>query len=81
MSSKAILYGAFIVILISLFNAHNCRAQNTRRNSNRISRLRGNILQNLTRTHAYEDNIVTSQLDASIRVRQFYRDIRNIYNK
>lgn len=51
------------------------------RTSNRISRLRGNILRNLTRTHEYEDNIVTSQLDASVGVRQVYRTIRDIYNR
>lgn len=49
--------------------------------SNRISRLRGNILRNLTRTHEYEDNIVTSQLDASSGLRQAYRAIRDLYNK
>lgn len=49
--------------------------------SNRISRLRGNILQNLTRTHAYENDIVTSQLDASAGLRQAYRTIRDLYNK
>lgn len=51
------------------------------RTSNRISRLRGNILRNLTRTHEYENNIVTSQLDASVGVRQLYRTIREIYNR
>lgn len=51
------------------------------RTSNRISRLRGNILRNLTRTHEYENNIVTSQLDASVGVRQVYRSIRDIYNR
>lgn len=51
------------------------------RTSNRISRLRGNILRNLTRTHEYENNIVTSQLDASVGLRQVYRTIRDIYNR
>ena len=50
-------------------------------NNNRISRLRGNILRNITQTHEFDDNIVTSQLDASVGIRQFYRNIRDIYNR
>lgn len=48
---------------------------------NRISRQRGNILRNLTGTHAYAENIVTSPLDASQGIRQVYRAVRDIYNK
>lgn len=55
-----------------------CQSAN---NSNRINRMRGSIITNLTRTHAYDDDIVTSHLDASIRIRQFYRMIRDVYNK
>lgn len=43
--------------------------------------MRGSIITNLTRTHAYDDDIVTSHLDASVRIRQFYRMFRDIYNK
>lgn len=50
-------------------------------NFNRINRMRGSIITNLTRTHAYDDDIVTSHLDESIRIRQFYRMIRDVYNK
>lgn len=72
----------YLLFLSSQFNNHRygAYAQN-RYNSNRINRIRGNILQNLTLTHAYDDNIVTSQLDASKQVRQIYRSIRNLYNK
>lgn len=70
-----------VIFVLINDNIYFCVAQNARRGSNRINRMRGNILQNLTRTHEYDDDIVTSQLDASVRVRQFYRDIRNIYNK
>lgn len=61
-----------------LFLITTCRSAN---NSNRINRMRGSIITNLTRTHAYEDDIVTSHLDASHRIRQFYRMIRDVYNK
>lgn len=84
MSSTGVKIASLIVIALAVsihIDHYTVDAQNARRNSNRINRMRGNILQNLTRTHAYDDNIVTSQLDASMRVRQFYRDIRNIYNK
>ncbi|KAJ6646581.1 Phospholipase B1, membrane-associated [Pseudolycoriella hygida] len=60
--------------LVSIVLALNCEI------NNRINRKRGNLLQNLTRTHEYDDNIVTSQLDASIQVRQFYRSFRDVYN-
>lgn len=82
MNSDIMIFSVFIITFMLINDNHYvCMAQNTRHNSNRINRMRGNILQNLTRTHEYDDNIVTSQLDASVRVRQFYRDIRNIYNK
>lgn len=58
-----------------------CDAQRSRSRSNRINRMHGSIITNLTRTHAYDDDIVTSHLDASIRIRQFYRMIRDVYNK
>lgn len=49
--------------------------------SNRINRARGNVLTNLTKTHAYDDDIVTSHLDASAQIRNFYRIVRDVYNK
>ncbi|KAL1373949.1 hypothetical protein pipiens_018357, partial [Culex pipiens pipiens] len=48
---------------------------------NRINRQRGNILKNLTLTHEYENHIVTSQLDASMPIRMFYRGFREVYNR
>ncbi|XP_037033340.1 phospholipase B1, membrane-associated-like [Bradysia coprophila] len=63
-----------IVCLVSVIHTMNGEI------NNRINRMRGNLLQNLTRTHEYDDNIVTSQLDASIQVRQFYRSFRDVYN-
>ncbi|XP_055596724.1 phospholipase B1, membrane-associated-like [Uranotaenia lowii] len=46
-----------------------------------INRQRGNILKNLTKTHSYEDHIVTSSLDASRPIRMFYRGFREVYNR
>lgn len=67
-------------ICILCFNLNNvCFSQ--RSGSNRINRMRGSIITNLTRTHSYDDDIVTSHLDASIRIRQFYRMFRDVYNK
>ncbi|XP_058461606.1 phospholipase B1, membrane-associated-like [Malaya genurostris] len=48
---------------------------------NQINRWRGNILKNLTGTHEYENHIVTSQLDASMPIRMFYRSFREVYNR
>lgn len=87
--NKTILFFSIIALWTFSHNGFNCqttptnnnRNHNNSQHSNRINRQRGNILRNLTRTHAYEDNIVTSQLDASERVRQFYRSIRDIYNR
>lgn len=76
--NKTIVFFLIIFLWTIFHNGINCQ---TIRNSNRINRMRGNILRNLTRTHAYDDNIVTSQLDASERVRQFYRTVRNIYDR
>lgn len=71
----------FLIIFLWNISYNNFNCQTTDNNSNRINRMHGNILRNLTRTHAYDDNIVTSQLDASLRVRQFYRTLRDIYNR
>lgn len=70
---KSKLFGIIIVVCV----IDNLQCQN----HNRISRDRGNILRNITRTQAYVDNIVTSQLDASVPARQIYRTIRDIYNR
>lgn len=62
---------------ILYFTFDGCVSQN----ANRINRMRGSIITNLTRTHAYDDDIVTSHLDASVRIRHFYRMFRDVYNK
>lgn len=74
---KNLLVLSFCVLYLI---SHN-ECQKTTSNSNRINRMRGSIITNLTRTHAYDDDIVTSHLDASIRIRQFYRMFRDVYNK
>lgn len=73
----------FVLFLCILYviSRNECFSQRTSANSNRINRMRGSIITNLTRTHAYDDDIVTSHLDASVRIRQFYRMIRDVYNK
>lgn len=72
---KSKLFGIIIVVVVCVIDNLQCQ------NHNRISRDRGNILRNITRTQAYVDNIVTSQLDASVPARQIYRTIRDIYNR
>lgn len=47
----------------------------------RISRIKGNIFQNLTGVQEFEDHIVTSQLDNSYLIRMFYRGIREVYSR
>lgn len=47
----------------------------------RISRVKGNIFQNLTGTQEFEDHIVTSQLDSSQLIRMFYRGFREVYSR
>lgn len=47
----------------------------------RISRLKGNIFQNLTGHQEFENHIVTSQLDNSNLIRMFYRGIREVYSR
>lgn len=68
-----------IYCVLSVILTNECFGQ--RSTSTRINRMRGSIITNLTRTHAYDDDIVTSHLDASIRIRKFYRMIRDVYNK
>lgn len=45
----------------------------------KISRSKGNILQNLQETQEFEDHIVTSNLDSPGFMRMIYRGIREIY--
>lgn len=53
-----------------------------RQNSDlRISRIKGNIFQNLTGVQEFEDHIVTSQLDNSYLIRMLYRGIREMYSR
>lgn len=59
-----------LTLIISVINGDN---------ENVINRQRGNILRNLTQTHQYENNIVTSQLDASSPIRYIYRGLREVY--
>lgn len=76
------MYKKFLILSFCVLYAisnNECFCQRT--GSNRINRMRGSIITNLTRTHAYDDDIVTSHLDASVRIRQFYRTIRDVYNK
>lgn len=70
---------SIIILLIAVNNGVLPGA--AAKSTNRINRVQGSILRNLTRTHAYDDNIVTSHLDASVRIRKFYRMIRDVYNK
>lgn len=71
---------ALKALLLVLWIVTNDFASVTSDDFQRINRVRGSILRNLTRTHAFDDNIVTSHLDASLRIRQFYRTVRNVYN-
>ena len=47
----------------------------------KISRIKGNILRNITGTQEFEDHIVTSSLDNSKMIRMFYRGFREFYNR
>ena len=47
----------------------------------KISRIKGNILRNITGTQEFEDHIVTSSLDNSMMIRMFYRGFREFYNR
>lgn len=69
------------VFVFYIISFNECICQRGATNTNRINRMRGSVITNLTRTHSYDDDIVTSHLDSSIRIRQFYRMIRDVYNK
>lgn len=62
----------FVIIVISIISVSN---------GEKISRNAGIPLWNLTRTHEYEDNIVTSRLDVMQPVVWLYRGIREVYNR
>jgi hypothetical protein len=70
---KTILVSLLLILIVNSINSQN--------HNNVISRSRGNILRNLTRTHTYVNNVVTSQLDASVPIRWFYRGFREVYNR
>lgn len=69
-------YSTIIFAILTITYQTNGQPQN-----NIINRSKGNILRNLTRTHQYQDNIVTSQLDASNPIRLFYRGFREVYKR
>lgn len=62
------------IILIAILSITHCT------NSQKFSRKGGIPLWNLTRTHEYEGNIVTSPLDTMQPVKWLYRGIRELYN-
>lgn len=66
----------FVILLIVPFSS--IRGQQNVQEP-KISRNGGNIIRNLTKTHSYEDNIVTSKLDTMQPVIWMYRGIREIY--
>lgn len=76
------MYKRLLILFICILHLNLNHVRSLQRiESNRINRIRGSVITNLTRTHAYDDDIVTSHLDASVRIRQFYRMIRDVYHK
>lgn len=69
-------YSTIILVILAISINGQPQEQN-----NVINRSKGNILRNLTRTQQYQDNIVTSQLDASNPIRLFYRGFREVYKR
>lgn len=65
-----------VFILIVLYKSEAQQHVDTK-----ISRLKGNILRNITGTQEFEDHIVTSSLDNSMMIRMFYRGFREFYNR
>jgi hypothetical protein len=49
-------------------------------NGQKIGRLTGNILTNITGNQEFEDHIVTSSLDHSAMIRMLYRGLREAYS-
>lgn len=66
------------IALISVIVAAISSGQNV---DIKISRLKGNILRNLTAVQEFEDHIVTSSLDNSPMIRMFYRGFRELYSR
>lgn len=75
-NTKCVIYALGCLLAIG-----STSAQQPQSNDNRISRLRGNVLRNITQTQSYRNDIVTSPLDASDGIRQVYRTLRDVYNK
>lgn len=74
-------YKTTILINITLFVIISVVNSQEYVNNNIINRQKGNILRNLTNTQQYEDNIVTSSLDASNPIRFIYRGFREVYSR
>lgn len=74
MQLKQAIFCTFIFIVVSSSEAQ----QNV---DTKISRVKGNILRNITGTQEFEDHIVTSSLDNSMMIRMFYRGLREFYNR
>lgn len=69
---------SFSVIVLACLLVRQSLAAET---ANIISRTQGNILRNLTISHAYKGNVVTSALDTSEPLRWFYRGFRDFYSR
>lgn len=67
----------FVEILISTLSI----SAQKRTEDYRISRVKGNILTNITGHQEFVDHIVTSHLDSSPLIRMVYRGIREMYSR
>lgn len=74
MQFNQVILCAFIIIVIS-------KSEAQQHVDTKISRIKGNILRNITGTQEFEDHIVTSSLDNSMMIRMFYRGFREFYNR
>lgn len=74
MQFNQVILCAFILIVIS-------KSEAQQHVDTKISRIKGNILGNITGTQDFEDHIVTSSLDNSMMIRMFYRGFREFYNR
>lgn len=68
-------------ILISLVIIVDCQNVKIHNIDTKISRVKGNILNNITGTQAFQDHIVTSSLDNSPMIRMVYRSVREMYSR
>jgi len=80
MKSLRCIFVVFLLVNLKIFKCQKITKQSFDA-TNRISRQHGNILKNLTKTQQYENNIVTSPLDASTGLRLFYRGFREVYSR